>query len=140
MRLSFILTFYMRKNVTYIIFRSLAHQFLAILSDSSIFFVGPVHPSASNVTPPNSSLIFYNRVPKCGSTSVYKAIKSLHKGNHFNVNGSRVYYDRWLNSEEQIEEIKNIQNVSMNKRFSPRLIYHRHVYFINYTQFGWEKP
>ncbi|CAL4164492.1 unnamed protein product, partial [Meganyctiphanes norvegica] len=103
-------------------------------------YYGSVHPSARNVTPHESSLIIYNRVPKCGSSSMLDALKRLQIGNMFKLVGSSVYFRRWLNSEEQMKEIKNIQKYTMNKKLPNKIIYNRHMYFINYTQFGLTNP
>lgn len=78
--------------------------------------------------------LFYNRVPKCGSTTLYTLIRklsSLHGYVHFN---SKVYDRKNVDEEEQRRIVQLVRSTP------PPCSFDRHVFFINFTRFGATPP
>lgn len=77
--------------------------------------------------------LFYNRVPKCGSTTLYTLIRklsSMHRYRHFN---SKVYDRKIVDLDEQHRIVQLVKSTP------PPCSFDRHVFFINFTRFG-ERP
>lgn len=77
--------------------------------------------------------LFYNRVPKCGSTTLYTLIRklsSMHRYSHFN---SKVYDRKIVDEDEQRRIVQLVKSTPAPCSFD------RHVFFINFTKFG-ERP
>lgn len=78
--------------------------------------------------------LFYNRVPKCGSTTLYTLIRklaSMHGFTHFN---SKVYDKKNVDEEEQRRIVQLVKTTRAPCSFD------RHVFFINFTRFGESPP
>ena len=56
----------------------------------------------------NLSVLFYNRIPKCGSSSVNNIIKELSKKNRFGIKFSRNYSGCRADKTEQVSEAANV--------------------------------
>ncbi|XP_064113613.1 uronyl 2-sulfotransferase-like [Macrobrachium nipponense] len=95
-----------------------------------------VIPSARNVTPENTRLVIYNRVPKCGSTTVNTIIKRLQLKNKFHHHHSKIYNTHWLDEERRKALTKRLY---ANSKKIP-LSFDRHIYYFNFTRLGFPKP
>ena len=88
----------------------------------------------------NTDLILYNRVPKCGSTTIInlmKACRRLMKERYeiFNdIEPNQAHYLPTL--AERLDFVRNSVDISKKKP----LIYLRHLHFINYTHYGESMP
>ena len=51
-------------------------------------------------------LVVYNRVPKCGSTTVRLLLHKLHKRNNFTLNESELFHDYNISVQKQVNELK----------------------------------
>ncbi|XP_054711643.1 uronyl 2-sulfotransferase-like [Uloborus diversus] len=78
--------------------------------------------------------LFYNRVPKCGSTTLYFLIRKLSSMHHYSHINSKVYDRKNVDEEEQRRIVKRI------KETPPPCSFDRHVFFINFTRFEEEPP
>ncbi|XP_043219557.1 heparan sulfate 2-O-sulfotransferase pipe-like isoform X2 [Amphibalanus amphitrite] len=85
----------------------------------------------------NSRIVFYNRVDKCGSSSLTTLIKRLVMRNRkFTTSSSEVYFRRYLNDTDQLAVIKKLIKQSKKKP----LIFDRHVYYIDFAEFNRSEP
>lgn len=82
----------------------------------------------------NPQRIFYNRVSKCGSTSILRILRFLARPNKWNQAFSRIYNRTHISEAEQAAVVADIMNLT-----TP-VMYNRHVHFINFTRFGAPVP
>lgn len=88
--------------------------------------------------PGKVELIFYNRVPKTGSTTVLSVFKKLQRqGSRLKCVSSPLYNHRRLSDAGRKSLIKNLK-LHGDPRKS--LIYDRHVYFVNFTRYELPMP
>ncbi|XP_068216672.1 uronyl 2-sulfotransferase-like [Palaemon carinicauda] len=92
-------------------------------------------PSAKNVTPDNTRLVIYNRVPKCGSTTVNTIIKSMQLRNKFYHRHSTIYNKHWLGGEARKSLL---QKIFKKSKIRPQS-FDRHIYYFNVTRLGLPK-
>ena len=90
-----------------------------------------------NITSDIADLVVYNRVPKCGSTTFLNILKRLSNKNHFQYIHSKIFDKRFLIEEKQKDLLNEIDRKSAHASFA---LFDRHVFFINFTYFGHEKP
>lgn len=83
--------------------------------------------SSSNRSRPTPVLV-YNRVPKCGSTTLVSLLTMLAKKNKFYVASSRVYNRKRLDQEEELELVNLLQT-----KKKP-LAYDRHFHHIDWKK------
>lgn len=76
----------------------------------------------------------YNRVPKCGSTTLLTLLRRLSARNGFRHLHCRTYDKRILTSDEQVEFVEEV--MSMKAPCS----YDRHIYFLDFEEFGHANP
>ncbi|RWS26085.1 uronyl 2-sulfotransferase-like isoform X1 [Leptotrombidium deliense] len=74
--------------------------------------------------------LYYNRVPKCGSSTLVHLMQTLSKLNGFNHFHSHIYDRRLLNYSEQKEVVKNVTQQALRSSFD------RHVFYINFEDFN----
>ena len=85
-------------------------------------------PASSRNRSRPAPLLVYNRVPKCGSTTLVSLLTLLAKRNKFNVASSRVYNRKWLDQEEEIQLVNLLQT-----KKKP-LVYDRHFHHIDWKK------
>ncbi len=91
----------------------------------------PIIPTSHNVTKSKDpAYLVYNRVPKCGSSSVGAVIKNLKDANEYDMCG--IPHLHALDDKEVKEGIRRMQ--SKNSR--GKLIGTGHVYYVNYKKFN----
>lgn len=78
--------------------------------------------------------LLYNRVPKCGSTTLVHLLRRLALKNGFSHVHSRTYNQRLLRPEEQAKFVRE-----MSAAPAP-CSYDRHVYFLDFGLFGEPSP
>ncbi len=79
--------------------------------------------------------IIYNRVPKCGSRSVLKVFMRLAEMGGFSWNHSPNVAQLRMTTEQQVVQVDAIYKIQ-----AP-MIFDRHMYFINFTEFtGMQNP
>ncbi|XP_054169239.1 uronyl 2-sulfotransferase-like, partial [Oppia nitens] len=76
------------------------------------------------------SKLIYNRVPKCGSTTLITLLENLSKLNHFKHYNSKIYNKRLLNFKQQKIFINELM------QYSAPFSYDRHIYFINFELYN----
>ncbi|XP_043193670.1 heparan sulfate 2-O-sulfotransferase pipe-like [Amphibalanus amphitrite] len=85
----------------------------------------------------SSRIVFYNRVDKCGSSSLNALIKRLAKNNRkFIRSSSDVHFRRYLNDTDQLAIIKKLIKQSKKKP----VVFDRHVYYVDFTEFNQSEP
>ncbi|CAH1267882.1 UST [Branchiostoma lanceolatum] len=78
--------------------------------------------------------VFYNRLPKCGSTSVKMLIRELKKRNGFKFFEDKDY-------EIQVLRGRNLrQFAQMVDRLPTPSIYDKHIFYVDFHQFGLQQP
>ncbi|XP_059086788.1 uronyl 2-sulfotransferase-like isoform X2 [Tigriopus californicus] len=99
---------------------------------------GALRPLPRNVFSQNKveQILFYPRVPKCGSGTFQKILTTLSLRNGFHFVGSPNYRRRMRTLEEQEELAKYLQRESDLHGSIGRT---RHVFFINFKQFNLTK-
>ena len=84
--------------------------------------------------------IFYNRVPKCGSSAMMGVIGKLlgsANGVPFQFRHSRIYHtERLPTIRAGAQEVKLLDN----RNGTPRIIYERHLYFLNFEIYNRTNP
>ena len=76
----------------------------------------------------------YNRVPKCGSTSLRSLITKLGRWNHFHTRSAQTYETRMLDKPEQMELVEQLENLP------EPWCYNRHMHFVNFSEFHHNMP
>lgn len=82
----------------------------------------------------NSRILFYNRVPKCGSRSFLNVMKSVASKNNFSVSIAEGYPNPHQNHDEVLREMKKIA------KLKPNAFYARHVHFLDFQEHGYQTP
>ena len=102
----------------------------------------------------NPEILLYNRVPKCGSTTMLTLLKGLKKLHSNSKNNEfELYNDIYPNQkhflptlEMRLEYVQNVTNKIYTREISgpnqPNLpvIYVRHIHFVNFTRYGYPMP
>ncbi|KAK7065483.1 hypothetical protein SK128_007193 [Halocaridina rubra] len=83
--------------------------------------------STMNFTPPDARILIYNRVPKCGSSTMVHILRILAKNNHFQHYHSQIYGQRDLSSKSQ----RNLEDFLRETAITQPLTYDRHMYYFN---------
>lgn len=91
--------------------------------------LGKVFPSSRNRTK-ECDILLYNRVPKCGSSTIVQIMKILGKNKKFVAKSSRNYREHFLSGSKQREFF------SFLKHEKKPLFYDRHFYFFNMSNLG----
>ncbi|RWS02414.1 uronyl 2-sulfotransferase-like isoform X1 [Dinothrombium tinctorium] len=78
--------------------------------------------------------VYYNRVPKCGSSTLYQLMQMLSKVNGFTHFNSKIYNERMLNKHEQKRLVAEVMISPTPASFD------RHIFFINFTEFNVNNP
>ncbi|EEC07295.1 heparan sulfate 2-O-sulfotransferase, putative [Ixodes scapularis] len=91
----------------------------------------PQRPAAERAA---SARLLYNRVPKCGSTTLVHLLRRLSKSNGFSHVHSKTYNQRLLSPEQQAQFVRDMSA-------APAPYSHdRHIYFVDFGQFGRPSP
>jgi len=84
----------------------------------------------------NTRAVIFNRVPKCGSTTLERIIKKQARHRGFVFSRSKDYVN---NSIDEVEQRRFAEHVTaMAKR--GRVVYDRHVLYVNFARFGVPTP
>ena len=78
--------------------------------------------------------MIYNRVPKCGSVTMWNLMSRVSRKNHFHTVASSIYDPPWVDEEEQKRTV-----VHVNGLREP-FIYNRHLCFLDFPKFGYQMP
>ena len=102
----------------------------------------PQHsPSACSAPPPLSRLVVFNRVPKCGSTSLENIIRqhlhSLSPRRRYVFVRSTEYATHRLNDSARKALASNLW--TRLARRQPTL-YDRHLIYVDFASLGWPQP
>lgn len=89
-------------------------------------------PSAKNVTPHDARLLVYNRVPKCGSTTVLDILNLTARMNKYWYRHSLLYNEMNLTSAQQRMVLTHlgVQNWKIP------ISYDRHMYYVDFAKQG----
>ncbi|XP_047480303.1 heparan sulfate 2-O-sulfotransferase 1-like [Penaeus chinensis] len=89
-------------------------------------------PSAKNVTPHDARLLVYNRVPKCGSTTVLDILNLTARMNQYWYRHSLLYNEMNLTSGQQRMVLTHlgVQNWEIP------ISYDRHMYYVDFAKEG----
>ncbi|CAH1797508.1 unnamed protein product [Owenia fusiformis] len=77
--------------------------------------------------------VFYNRLPKCGSTTLLRLMTVLSRYNNFTLEKSV----QWTDS---LDEGKQMWLVDKFSKFTIPFLFERHTYFVNFTRFNQPMP
>lgn len=89
-----------------------------------------IQPTALNVTSKTGRMLIYNRVPKCGSTTMLWIIKGLSQKNKYTHRSSKLYHSRQLSKYKQ-----NLLEKQFNRYLKHGYhSYDRHMYYFNLTR------
>ena len=81
--------------------------------------------------------LLYNRVPKCASTTLWSLAARIARRNGFSFFHSKQFIHTFLSRTKQEEAVRNI---SQDMSRAHRWMYDRHLYFIDFSQFGFPNP
>ena len=81
--------------------------------------------------------LIYNRVSKCGSTTMLNLIRRLSKRNRFYHAHSTIYSKRHISSGAQKQLAAKVTKLRKLKK--PHL-FDRHLHMLNFTAFGYPQP
>ncbi|XP_071549761.1 uronyl 2-sulfotransferase homolog pip-like isoform X2 [Panulirus ornatus] len=87
----------------------------------------------------NSTVLFFNRVPKTGSEMLVLLLQWLQGQNtfrHFRLKNS---VRRYLSNDEQMDLVAQVKE-KIHEATEPRVSFDRHVYFTNFTSMGIKMP
>ncbi|XP_045621527.2 heparan sulfate 2-O-sulfotransferase pipe isoform X2 [Procambarus clarkii] len=104
-----------------------------------ILKVGEYTGGRHNATPIGASLLVYNRIPKCASSTMQTILRRLSRHLGFDHVSSLIYDKRQLTQEDREELVDNL-TTSMNSTPSHTLSYDRHIYYTNFTELGMDRP
>ena len=76
----------------------------------------------------NTNQVFYNRVGKAGSRSMYDVINALALRGNFTLHASSEYDIQKLSKVQEEEFVKEFEN------YREPFLYNRHVYFVDFTK------
>ncbi|CAH1772754.1 unnamed protein product [Owenia fusiformis] len=80
----------------------------------------------------NRKLVFYNRMPKCGSRTM---LTLFQKRNHvFELTETDIFDERQLNEKELYEYVHSF------KKSSKKQLRERHLHFVNFERYGLKQP
>ncbi|CAH1786840.1 unnamed protein product, partial [Owenia fusiformis] len=85
-------------------------------------------------TTQNTSLVIYNRIPKCGSTTLLTMIKRLQRNNSYNAITSSDYF------HERLKEEGCKAFVRKCSRMKKRTIFNRHIYYVPFGEDHKKEP
>merc|ERR1712048_1522753 len=93
-------------------------------------------PPAERVTL-DPTVVFYNRVPKCGSTTMLTLIKALKKFHKLkNINPFHTINDIHPNQKHYLPTLKERLQFTKNiSEIQRPMIYIRHLHFLNFTHY-----
>ncbi|KAF4522512.1 hypothetical protein B566_EDAN002597 [Ephemera danica] len=69
-----------------------------------------------NCTPVNATLLVYNRVPKCGSSTLQSVLRGLASRNKFQHHSSKIYNQRMLTRHEEETLANDLRKRSEERR------------------------
>ncbi|XP_022246863.1 uronyl 2-sulfotransferase-like isoform X2 [Limulus polyphemus] len=78
--------------------------------------------------------LLYNRAPKCGSTTIYSIMQKLSVDLGYQHYNSKIYNKKLLDESQQRRFVKRV------KRMPSPCSFDRHVFFVNFSQFGETSP
>ena len=115
-----------------------SENFFTILHNTNLY-IQIINKSSNvkNVTMKECKLVVYNRVPKCGSTTLLYIINWLKKFNNFTTFHSLLYDKQHLKKTSQLNLLLNLR---IQLPGDPCSVYDRHLYFINFENLGFERP
>ena len=87
----------------------------------------------------DTARVIYNRVPKSGSTTLWSLFARLATHNDFSFVHSRSYIHKILNQTEQRTVVTQVNDVT-SRVHSARWLYERHLYFTDFSKFGFPNP
>lgn len=93
-------------------------------------------PYMFNVTPPTASLLLYNRIPKCASSTMQTVLRRLSHKLNFEHTSSSIFDARQLDQDEQQDLVHNLTTMTNHHTLS----YDRHIYYTNFTMFDAPAP
>ncbi|XP_076059452.1 uronyl 2-sulfotransferase homolog pip-like [Oratosquilla oratoria] len=109
-----------------------------------------VIPTSTNVTPPDAKVMIYNRVPKCGSSTMQEILKSQAIVKGFNHVSSDLYFDHSISYTEQLDLLAKIFSKRewpikypkgvYRRHKSTLLSYDQHFFFFNVTRHHYPSP
>ena len=120
--------------VVCLIFMS-SNNFTSMFRPVKHFYVE--NDKVKNVTAKNCKLVVYNRVPKCGSTTLLFILHRLAVLNNFDTFHSIIFDEQLLSKSSQIDLLMDLQSQLPEDAC---LVYDRHLYFINFENLGFEQP
>ncbi|XP_047484077.1 uronyl 2-sulfotransferase-like [Penaeus chinensis] len=94
-----------------------------------------VQPSSRNTTPPNSNLVFFSAVPKCGSSTTGHLFKKLSALNNFYSLSHQMKIQPVIDEEQQKTLLENLFSLSEKVPVA----YTRHLYYFNTTKLGFPR-
>lgn len=90
-----------------------------------------------NVTPQDSRLLLYNRIPKCASSTMQAVIKRCARSLGFEHVSSAIYDERQLSKVGRQRLVRLLDaNSSSSSAFDALFSYDRHLYYIDFAKEG----
>jgi len=84
------------------------------------------------LNPPNPNFIFYDKLPKCGSSTLNTILRFLQKKHHFN-------FRKIEPSEVALQENQQLLDILDDEFQSPYFLLNHH-YFFDFSKFNWQQP
>ena len=81
--------------------------------------------------------LIYNRVSKCGSTTMLSLIRKLSGRNGFHHAHSTIYNKRYISSGAQKQLATSVMKL---RKLDKPFLFDRHLHMLNFTSFGFSQP
>ncbi|CAH1774134.1 unnamed protein product, partial [Owenia fusiformis] len=86
----------------------------------------------------NREIFLYNRIPKCGSSTLLTLFNKMAAFSNYTSETSTVFLEQVLSDGNLQEFVEHL--VQLQSKIDGRLVYDRHIHYVNFERFGYRNP